>query len=133
LTKNLTFLTVAPMVDRRPRMRRSHWNATVLLFTCLIRRMSDGSRMNSLFLAVGCLGFLYKNSQHLSFVTATAALSPAYSILPSPTLRKNNGGESRKKQGSSPCSRSEFPSSPRLALHQLSSSCSSRSIMFRGI
>jgi hypothetical protein len=55
--QNLTFWTVAPMVDRRPRMQRSHQNATVLLFTCLIRR-SDASRMNSLFLAVGCLVFL---------------------------------------------------------------------------
>jgi hypothetical protein len=34
-------------------MRRSRQNATVLPFTCLIRR-TDGSRMNRLFLAVGC-------------------------------------------------------------------------------
>jgi hypothetical protein len=47
------------MVDRRPRMWRSRRNATVLLFTCLIRG-SDGSCMNSLFLTVGCLVFLYK-------------------------------------------------------------------------
>jgi hypothetical protein len=49
------------MVDQRPRMWRSHRNMTVLLFTCLIWR-SDGSRMNSLFLAVGCLSFLYKTT-----------------------------------------------------------------------
>jgi hypothetical protein len=116
------------MVDRRPRMRRSRRNATVLLFTCLIQR-SNGSRMNSLFLAVECLGFFYKNSQPLPFVCpcapATAALPPAYSILPSPTLRKNNGGESRKKQGSSPCSRSEFSSAPRLFI-----SCTAAAFQF---
>jgi hypothetical protein len=46
------------MVDRRLQMRRSRRNVTVLLFTCWIRR-SNRSHMNSLFLAVGCLGFLF--------------------------------------------------------------------------
>jgi hypothetical protein len=49
------------MVGRRPRMRRSHWNATILIFTCLIRR-SDGSHMSSLISVVGYLGFSYKQS-----------------------------------------------------------------------
>jgi hypothetical protein len=39
-------------------MQRSHRNATVLLFTCGIRR-SDRSHMNNLFLAVGRLGILF--------------------------------------------------------------------------
>jgi hypothetical protein len=50
--QNLTFLTVAPMVDWRPRIRRSHRNATVLILTCLIWR-SDGSRMTHLFWCIG--------------------------------------------------------------------------------
>jgi hypothetical protein len=64
----------------------------------------------------------------LTLTTATRAAGPHLNVirpvdaratglfltLPCPTLRKNNGGESRKKQGSSPCSRSEFPSAPRL-------------------
>jgi hypothetical protein len=57
--QNLTFLTVALMVDRRPRMWRSRQNATILIFTCLIRRL-DGSRMSSLLSAIGYLGFSYK-------------------------------------------------------------------------
>jgi hypothetical protein len=40
-------------------MRRPHRNATILIFTCLIRRL-DGSCMNSLILAVGYLGFPIK-------------------------------------------------------------------------
>jgi hypothetical protein len=59
LIENLTFWTVARMVDRRPRMRRSHRNATVLLFTSLIRR-SDGSHVSNWILVVGYLGFSYK-------------------------------------------------------------------------
>jgi hypothetical protein len=55
----------------------------------LIQR-SDGSRMNSLFLAVGCLGFFYKNSHR----------DPAFTVLspgappPSPRLLpfKEQGG-----------------------------------------
>jgi hypothetical protein len=70
-------------------------NATVLLFTCLIRR-SNESRMNSLFLAVRCLGFFYKNSQPLLFVCPCV---PPQLLCRLPTP-------------SSPCSRSEFPSAP---------------------
>jgi hypothetical protein len=85
LTENLTFWTVALMVDRRQRMWRSRRNAIVLLFTCLIR-MSDGSRINSLFLVV--FSFLLKKQPtspvRLSLCAATAALPLAYSILPSP-------------------------------------------------
>jgi hypothetical protein len=42
-------------------MRRSRRNTTILLFTCWIRRL-DRSRMNSLFLAVGCLVFLFNRT-----------------------------------------------------------------------
>jgi hypothetical protein len=63
LTENLTFWTVTLMVDQRPRMRRSHWNATILIFTCLIRR-SDGSRVSSLISVIGYLGFSYSDPPH---------------------------------------------------------------------
>jgi hypothetical protein len=50
------------MVERRPRMRRSRQNTTVLLFTWLIQR-SDRSHVCNWILAVGCLGFLYYKQQ----------------------------------------------------------------------
>jgi hypothetical protein len=56
LTKIWFFWTVAPMVDRRLQMQRSHRNATVLIFTCLIR-MLDGSPMSSLISAVEYIRF----------------------------------------------------------------------------
>jgi hypothetical protein len=89
LTKNLTFWTVAPMVDRRPQMWRSHQNATILLFTCLIQ-MSDESRMNSLFFVVGCLGFFYKNIHREPSFTVLSPRAPP----PSPRLLpfKEQGG-----------------------------------------
>jgi hypothetical protein len=71
LIENLTFWTVARMVDRRPRMRISRRNVTVLLFTCLIQR-SDRSRINSLFLAIGYLGFLYKSANPLPVICPCA-------------------------------------------------------------
>jgi hypothetical protein len=39
------------MVDRRPQMQRSRWNASVLILTCSIRR-TEKSWMTHLFLAV---------------------------------------------------------------------------------
>jgi hypothetical protein len=66
------------MVDRRPRMRRSRRNATVLLFTCWIQR-SDRSRMNSLFLTVGCLGFLFNRT---CVVSLCSLPDPAACALP---------------------------------------------------
>jgi hypothetical protein len=59
--QNSTFWTVAPLVDRRLRIRRSHRNATVLIFTCLIRWL-DGSHTSSLISSNGCLGFLLKRT-----------------------------------------------------------------------
>jgi hypothetical protein len=91
--------------------------------------------MNSLFLAVGCLGFFYKTanlSRSLSLCATTAALLPAYSILPSPMLRKNNG--ERVERSRDPHRVQEVSSlllvSLSPALHQLSNSCGSRSITF---
>jgi hypothetical protein len=61
LTEYLTSWTFALMVDRRPRMRKSRQNATVLIFMCLIWR-SDVSRVSSLISVIGYLGFSYKQS-----------------------------------------------------------------------
>jgi hypothetical protein len=89
------------MVDRRPRMRRSRRNATVLLFTCLIQR-SDGSHMNSLFLAIGCLGFLYKSSNPLPVICPYAPplffLGAAF-----PAAAAQRGGEVRPSELRLPC------------------------------
>jgi hypothetical protein len=49
--QKFTFWSVALMVDRRPRMRRSRRNVTVWLLTRMIRR-SDESMVNRSFLAV---------------------------------------------------------------------------------
>jgi hypothetical protein len=75
------------MVDRRPRMRKSRRNTTVLLFTCLIQR-SDGSCMNSLFMAVGCLGFFYKtaNLSRMNSCPCAPPLLAAPCAPPSPSL-----------------------------------------------
>jgi hypothetical protein len=45
--QNLTFWIIAPMVDQRPRMRRSYRNTSILILTCLIWR-SDEPRMSNL-------------------------------------------------------------------------------------
>jgi hypothetical protein len=63
------------MVDRRPRMRRSHRNATVLIFTWLIQR-SDGSHVSNWILVIRYLGFSYKQPPWPS---------PSWSFLPSAT------------------------------------------------
>jgi hypothetical protein len=69
------------MVDRRPQMQRSHRNATVLIFTCLIQR-SDGSRMNSLLSAIEYFGFSYKTCTVSSPIVSCAVTSPASCALP---------------------------------------------------
>jgi hypothetical protein len=72
------------MVDRRPRMRRSHRNATILIFTCLIQ-MSDGSRMSSLISVIGYLVFSYKQvpcpaSPYPFFLRSAASLFVVFSL-----------------------------------------------------
>jgi hypothetical protein len=64
------------MVDRRPRMRRSHRNITILIFTCLIRR-SDGSYVSNWTLAVGYLGFYYKQPPWPSPSRSECCLPPS--------------------------------------------------------
>jgi hypothetical protein len=104
------------MVDRRPRMRRSHRNATVLIFTCLIRRL-DESRMNSLLSTVRYLGFSYKTCtvsspivslrRHFSCLCALPFclpivenrrcwLLPSYGFISVVDCQGENEGEERK-------------------------------------
>jgi hypothetical protein len=78
-------------------MQRSYRNVTVLLFTCLIQR-SDGSRMNSLFLAVGCLGFFMKQHRDLAspdsfFLLCAASLFVVFSSFSPSTHQGGRAGD----------------------------------------
>jgi hypothetical protein len=80
-------------------MRKSRRNVTILLFKCLIWR-SDGSRMNSLFLAVRCLGFLYKSANPLLVICPCAPhlffLGAAFPSPPAAAAQR--GGEVRPSE-----------------------------------
>jgi hypothetical protein len=143
----LTFWTVALMVDRRPRMRRSRRNVTVLIFTCLIRR-SDGSHVSNWTLAVGYLGFYYKQPPWPSPSRSECCLPPSgvgrnscSARLPTPSSRPPRWGRTmveRVERSRDPHRVQEVSSLQLLvslspALHQIFSSCGNRSNTFQGI
>jgi hypothetical protein len=66
-------------------MRKSHRNAIILLFTCWIRR-SNRSRMNSLFLVVGCSVILFIRTCVNSLFSPDHFYLSTASLLPLPPI-----------------------------------------------
>jgi hypothetical protein len=75
------------MVDRRPRMRRSHQNRSILILTCLIQ-MSDGSRMTHL---IWCVRWI-RLQPYLSIVSPYFSSDPFPEHRLSPTSASHHPG-----------------------------------------
>jgi hypothetical protein len=81
------------MVDRRPRMRRSHQSKSILILTCLIQ-MSDGSRMTHL---IWCVRWI-RLQPYLSIVSPYFSSDPFPERRLSPTSASHHPGCCQKSK-----------------------------------